>query len=106
VLVFVHSLRQASFAAYLDTLTQLAPWFFALDPTNYAQWIPVHLRDMAELSTKHPEIAAAFHEGKFVVTKTNRVFFSITIDQVHEQNNVLNKGDGGAVGLTSNPSAL
>ena len=100
VLVFVRSLRQASFAAYLDALTELAPWFFALYHTNYARWIPVHLRDMAELSTKHPEIAAAFHEARFVVNKTDRVFSSIPIDQAHEQNNALIKGDGGAVGLT------
>ena len=106
MLVFLRSLRQASFAAYLDALTELAPWFFALNHTNYARWIPVHLRDMAELSTKHPEIAAAFHEGRFVVNKTDRVFSSIPIDQAHEQNNALIKGDGGAVGLTNNPSAL
>jgi len=29
---------------------------------------------MAELSTKHPEITAAFHEGKFIVNKINGVF--------------------------------
>ena len=28
------------------------------------------------------------------------------IDQAHEQNNAFAKGDGGAVGLTDNPSAL
>ena len=47
VLVYVCSLRQASFTMYLDALTELTPWFFALDHTNYARWIPVHLRDMA-----------------------------------------------------------
>ncbi len=30
----------------------------------------------------------------------------MAIDQVHEQNNISVKGDGGAVGLTENPSAL
>lgn len=34
------------------------------------------------------------------------VFSSIPIDQAHEQNNACIKGDGGAVGLTDNPSAL
>lgn len=34
---------------YLDALTELVPWFHALDHTNYARWIPVHVRDMAEL---------------------------------------------------------
>ena len=51
VLVFVHSLHQASFVMYVDALTELTPWFHALDHINYAQWIPVHLRDMAELPT-------------------------------------------------------
>ena len=58
---------------------------------------------MAVLSNKHSEVVKAFNEGKFVVNKTEKVFSSIPIDQ---QNNVLIKADGGAVGLTHNPSAL
>ena len=61
---------------------------------------------MAELSTKHPQIAKEFNEGNFTVQKTNRVFSAIAIDHAHEQNNALIKGDGGAVGLTDNPPAL
>ena len=38
--------------------------------------------------------------------KTKWVFSAITIDQAHEQNNACIKGDGGAIGLTENPSAL
>ena len=34
------------------------------------------------------------------------MFSSIPIDKAHEQNNALITGDGGAVGLTDNPSAL
>src|SRR5688572_1981145 len=66
----------------------------------------VHLRDMAELFIKHPNVAKEFKAGKFTVQKTRKVFSSIAIDQAHEQNNALIKGDGGAVGLTDNPSAL
>ena len=106
ILSYVRSLRQASFTMYLDALTELAAWFHALDRTNYARWIPVHLKDMAELSTKQPDVAAKFRAGSFIVQKTHRVFSSIPIDQAHEQNNALIKGDGGAVGLTDNPSAL
>ena len=106
MLIFVRSLRVASFTMYLDALTELTPWFFALDHTNYACWIPVHLKDMAELPNRHPEVAEEFNNGKFVVHKTRRVFSGIPIDQAHEQNNALIKGDGGAVGLTDNPSAL
>ena len=38
--------------------------------------------------------------------KKRKLFSSIPIDQAHEQNNALIKEDGGAVGLTDNPSAL
>ena len=106
VLVYVRSLRQASFTMYLDAVTELVPWFHALDHTHYARWVPVHLRDMIALPMKHPDVAREFMAGNFTVQKTKNVFSSIPIDQAHEQNNACIKGDGGAVGLTDNPSAL
>ena len=42
----------------------------------------------------------------FTVKKSKHAFSAIAIDHVHEQNNASVKGDGGAVGLTENPSAL
>ena len=77
-LIYVRSLREANFSMYLDALTELVPWFFALDHTNYARWIPVHLM----------------------------MFSAIPLDQAHEQNNAYVKGDGGAIGLTDNATAL
>ena len=41
-----------------------------------------------------------------MVNKTSKNFSSIPIDHAHKQNNALVKGEGGAVGLTENPSAL
>ena len=55
---------------------------------------------------KHPCIAREFGAGNFTGRKTKNVFSSIPIEQAHEQNNALIKVDGGAVGLTDNPSAL
>lgn len=106
MLVFVRAIRQSSFNMYLDALTELVPWFFALDHTNYARWVPVHLRDMAELKHKHPQIFQAFSEGKFTYKKTTRAFSAIAIDHAHEQHNACIKEDGGAVGLTNNSNAL
>ena len=106
VLVYVRSLRQRSLMMHVDALTQLVFWFHALDHTHYARWIPVHLKDMAELTTKHPDVARKFSKGHFTFQKTQRVFCLIPIDQALEQNNAYIKGDGGAVGLTDNPSAL
>ena len=106
VLTFVCSLHVASFTMYLDALTELAPWFYALDHTNYACWIPVHLKDMAEHPYRHPVVAKEYNDGKFVVHKTRWIFSGIPIDQAHEQNFALIKGDGGTVGFTDNPSAF
>ena len=74
--------------------------------TNYARWIPVHLRDIVSLNDKHPGVFAELIKGNVVVKKTTHVFSGIAIDQAHEQNNVSVKVDDGAVGLIENPAAL
>ena len=38
--------------------------------------------------------------------KTANVFSSIPLDQAHEQNNELIKGEGGVIRITENPNAL
>ena len=107
LLLFIRSLREANFQLYVDTLSKMIPWFFALDHVNYSRWLPIHLRDMISLNTMHPEIASEFiSAGSFTVRKTGRKFSAMAIDQAHEQNNAMVKGEGGAVGLTENPSAL
>ncbi len=106
VWIYVKSLRTANFSLYFDCLTKLAPCFFCLDHTNYARWLPVHIRDMVNLSNTHPNITSEFHNGKFTVHKTRREFSSIALDHAHEQNNATIKSDGGAIGLTQNPEAL
>ena len=106
VLVYVRAIREGDFKLYVDALTQIVPWFFALDHTHYTRWIPVHLRDMVTLKDVHPKVFAEFMKGNFVVNKTAHRFSAIAIDQGHEQNNVAVKDDGGAVDLTENPAAL
>ena len=58
------------------------------------------------LETEIPAIVAEFKNGNFVVNKTNRAFSSLPIDQAHEQNNKIVKGDGGAIGLTESSTQL
>ncbi len=107
VLIYVKSLRTANFSLYINCLTKLAPWFFCLNHTNYARWLPVHIPDMFNLSNTHPNMASEFHNGKFTVHKTRRVFSSIALDHAHEKNYATIKSDGGgAIGLTQNPEAL
>jgi len=106
LLTLMRSFRESSFTLYTEALVGVAAWMFALDRTNYARWLPVHVRDMLALQSKHPEIYREFQSGKFTVQKTANAFPAIPLDQVHEQNNELIKGDGGALGLTMKPSAL
>ncbi|WAR11602.1 hypothetical protein MAR_025782, partial [Mya arenaria] len=51
VLIFVRSIRSRNFRLYIESLKSLLPWFFALDHTNYARWLPVHVRDLEELQS-------------------------------------------------------
>ncbi len=108
VLIFVRYLREADFKLYTESLGQIVSCFFALNHTNYARWIPIHLRDMVTLAEKHPAIHQEFISGKFfTVNKTGHNFSNIALDHAHEQNNACVKGDGGAVGLTTqNVTAL
>ena len=43
---------------------------------------------------------------RFVVFKSSRDFSAMAIDQAHEQANAIIKGEGGAIGVTEDPSAL
>lgn len=81
-------------------------WFFTMDHTNYARWIPVHLRDMVTLKDVHPKVFAEFLKGNFVIKKTSHRFSAIAIDLGHEENDADVNDDGGAVDLTENPAAL
>ncbi|RXN31429.1 hypothetical protein ROHU_004760 [Labeo rohita] len=102
----VRSFREANFNLYCQALSALIPFFFANNNVNYARWLPIHLRDMVSLEQTHPQIFSEFQLGKFVVHKTHREFSGIAIDQAHEQANAVVKGDGGAIGVTEDPSAL
>ena len=54
VLQLVRSLREPNFHLNVESLGQIVPWVFALDHTNYARWLSVHIRDMCLLSTQTP----------------------------------------------------
>src|SRR6218665_71354 len=70
VLLFVRSFRESNFGLYLEPMISLIPWFFALDRTNYARWLSVHIRDMVDLQNSNREVFNQFNLGKFTVKKT------------------------------------
>ena len=105
-LQLVKAFQTADFNSYVDSLTNVMPWVAALDLTNYNRWLPVHLHDMQELPIKHPDVYEKFVDGLFVVHKTQNRFSAMALDQAHEQENAVVKGNAGAAGLTENPGAL
>ncbi|XP_042206651.1 general transcription factor II-I repeat domain-containing protein 2-like, partial [Homarus americanus] len=106
IFMLIRSFREGNFKLYLEALSELIPYFFANNNVNYARWLPIHLQDMMCLEQQHPEVAREFYKGNFVVHKSGREFSAIAIDQAHEQNNAVIKGDGAAIGLTEDPAAL
>ena len=61
---------------------------------------------MSALQQTAPGVFLQFEKGLFTVHKSPRRFSAIAIDQAHEQNNGMVKGDSGTVGLAKNPRAL
>ena len=106
LLTFVRSIRESNFQLFVQTLRDICPWLFALDSTNYSRWLPVFVKTLEELPTRHPIVYEAFMNGHFTSRKSHSAFSAISDDHLHEQNNKMIKGDGGAVGILANPTAL
>ena len=54
--------------------------------------LPVHVKDQLR--------------SCWVISKSQKKYSSMPIDQAHEKNNELVKGSGGAIGVTENSSAF
>ena len=67
---FIRSIREGDFPLYVQVCDELCSWFHALDHTNYARWLLVHVRDMVQLPFKHPELYS--HRQKKLDTSLNR----------------------------------
>lgn len=83
-LILIQSFQGANFGLYCESLLELIPYLFADNNVNYAQWRPIHLRDMMRIEEQHPEMAREFHKGNIVVHKSDRDFSAVAIDQAHE----------------------
>ena len=76
-MIYVRAIREGDFLLYIDALTKLVPWFFALGHTNYARWIPVYLRDMVSLHDKHPGVFAEFRKKNGLSRKQHTLMNSV-----------------------------
>ena len=99
ILIYVRSIREGNFKLYIETLRKLLKWFFIFDRYNYARWLTVQWFDLKNLESNFPDVYGYFCQGFFSFQKTDREFSQIGLDQVHEQNNAVIKGSGGATDL-------
>ena len=56
ILVFVCSIREGNFHLYVQSLRNLLEWFLALDHTNYARWLTIHVFNLISLPITHPDV--------------------------------------------------
>ena len=103
---FLRSIREGDFELYVQSLDEVTDWCHALDQTHYARWLPVHLKDLVELATKHPLIHQEFKSGKFVVQRSGRRFSLMGKDHSHEQSVKLIKSNTGVGNIFDSKDAM
>ena len=62
---YIRAEREGLWPLHLSATAQMAPYFFAMDRTNYARWLPVYLGDMSQLPVTAPEIYEEFEWKPF-----------------------------------------
>ena len=103
---FVRSLREGDFDLYVQVIDALCGWLFIFDQTHYSRWLPVHVKDMAQLQHRHPEVLQEFRRGNFVVQKSGKKFSLILKDPSHEQTTRLCKSASGVANLFDMPQTM
>ena len=73
-MVYTRAIREADFRLYIEALSKIVPWFFALVHTHYSRWAPIHLRDVVSLNQLHPDVYAEFVKRTFVIKKSSHGF--------------------------------
>ena len=101
-MIFIRAHRINDFKLYLESLESLVPWFFVLDHTNYARWIPIHIHDIKLL----PHNVKDDLEQCWMLRKTDNKFSCMPLDQGHEQNNEMITRIWRSNWLTENPTAF
>ena len=99
ILVYIRSIREGNFKLHVEVLYRLLAWVFIFDHYHYARWLTIHWFDLYTLESKFPDVYDFFCKGNFSFQKSNRDFSRMGLDQIHEQNNKIIKGAGGASDL-------
>ena len=95
---FIRNQHQGNWLGTLESIEMLRSYVFSLGHTDYSQWVPVFLRDMAQLQTLHPDVHDNFMKGNFVVQRSEK-FSLMGLDQSQEHSIRMLKEYGGPKGL-------
>ena len=96
VFVIIRTHREKNLQLYIEALDKIMFIFFALDHYNYCRWLSAHIQDLQTLTD---EVRCVL-EQCWVIEKTGNRFSAIPLDQNHEQENAIVKGDGGIISIT------
>ena len=77
--------RQGNWKLHLQSVSQLLPWVFAYDRTNYCRYLSVYLCEMLILNETHPCAAELLEDGEFCVQHGHNAFAQVPVDQALEQ---------------------
>ena len=96
---FIRNQRQGNWPGTSESSEMLCPYFFAFGHTNCSRWVPVFLRDMAQLPALHLDVHDNFMKGHFVVQRSEKKSSLMGLDQSQEHSIRMLKEDGGPKGL-------
>ena len=99
ILLYVRSIREGNFKLHVEVLFRLLIWFFIFDHCHYARWLTLKWFELYIIEPKFPDLFNYFSNGNFSFQKSNREFSRMGLDRIHEQNNKVIKGAGGASDL-------
>ena len=63
LLRFTWSIREGNFLLYVQVCDEIAQLAVTLDLPNYSRDLPIHVRDMVQLSQNHPRCIKSFLRG-------------------------------------------
>ena len=96
---FIRGQRSGNWNLTINSLKLICRWCFVFGRTNYARWLPVFLRDMLLLESRHPLVFKAFNHGLFVIQRSNTNLSMMALDRNHEHCIKFLKEEGGPTGL-------
>jgi hypothetical protein len=85
VLGLLRASREGNWNLHLHATSEMLPWCFAYDKTNYARYLTAYYGELTCLEEMHPKVKQAFQEGSFSVQLSAwNPFAKLPVDQTTE----------------------